>query len=142
MKRFAHIFTLTAVLLLFAACGTAEKPPENGTPEPPPLCGTYEGDCGELVFNGDGSSIEFELEADFAEAVGLPECGEGEYVFTFAHGEYRYDLAERMEITCGDDTALLLNKHGETCEDAIVLLHPETAEDVRFERSDANEQQK
>ena len=139
MKRFALIMAFCASLLLLCSCGAHDKPPENGTPEPSPLSGDYAGEYGELSFNGDGRSISFELEHGFAEAAGLPDSGDGEYCFTFGHKEYRYDLAERIEITCGGDTALISNKHGETCEDVIVLLHPESFEEVRFERGALNE---
>ena len=135
MKRIFAVLLLLAVVVL-TGCGKNDGAPKDDTPEPPVLNGVYSGEYGEFVFNGDGSSIEFTLAPEIAEAAGLPEAGEGEYVFTLYHAAYRYDKAERMEMTCGDVSGCFMNKHGETCEDRIVLLSPVEgdASDMTFER--------
>ena len=135
MKRILMILLLLTAVV-FAGCGKNDGAPIENTPEPPVLDGVYSGEYGEFVFNGDGNSIEFTLAPEVAKAAGLPESGDGDYVFTLYHASYRYDKAERMEITCGEASGYFMNKHGVTCWDRIVLLSPVEgdASDMTFER--------
>ena len=136
MKRILPLLLLLVTLLL-TGCGSYDGPPKDDSPEPPPLNGTYSGEYGELVFNGDGRSISFTLAPEVAQAVGLPEAGEGEYAFTLYHSLYRYDKAEEMEIICGGVSGSFMNMHGVTCEESIVLLSPieGDTDHLTFERS-------
>ena len=136
MKRILPVLLLLAALLL-TGCVSYDGPPKDDSPEPPPLNGTYSGEHGELVFNGDGKSISFALSPEVAQAAGLPESGEGEYAFTLYHSLYRYDKAEKMEIICGEASGSFMNIHGETCEESIVLLSPieGDTDNLTFERS-------
>lgn len=136
-KKSSLLLYLLFLVLLATGCGGKDNPPEADTPEPAPLQGTYTGDYGNLVFNGDGRTIVLNLTEEFAQATGLPAGeSEGEFVFLFQHGEWRYDLAETMEITVDGTTVSLQNVHGSTDESQIVLLSPEedSSQEIVFEK--------
>lgn len=137
MKRILPLLLLLLLVTLGLTGCVYDGPPKDDSPEPPSLKGTYSGECGEFVFNGDGKSISFTLSPEVAQAAGLPESGEGEYVFTLHHSLYRYDKAEEMEIICGEASGRFMNRHGVTNEESIVLFSP--IEDdtgyMTFERS-------
>ncbi len=129
---------LTAMLLLTAllltACGR-ERPPDDGTPEPPVLNGTYRAEGGSLTFNGDGQSIVIELSDTLAAAAGLPagRC-EGTYVFLFQHGMWRYDKAEIFRIRIDGGDYSFPNGLGMTDEDTVAAYLLPDGEAVCFER--------
>ena len=135
MKRLLPLLLL--VTLMLTGCGSYDGAPKDDSPEPPPLNGTYSGEYGEFVFNGDGKSISFTLSPEIAQAAGLPDSGDGEYAFTLYHNLYRYDKAEKMEIICGEASGSFMNVHGMTSEERIVLLSPIDGYtgDLIFERS-------
>lgn len=133
--RYCLLMMLLGGALLFSGCGR-EKLPENGTPEPASLNGTFVSEQGSMTFNGDGKSIRYDFSEEFAATAGLAEAsGEGEYVFLFQHGTYRYDLAETFEIIEGENRISFVNRHHVTNENAICLQSPtDGAEDITFEK--------
>ncbi len=124
---------------LLAACGQADGPPEADTPEPAPLEGVFVSDYGSLSFNGDGESISWDLDAEFAREGGLTAAqGQGAYVFLFHNEEWRYDKAERFVILEGEIRAEFSNVFGRTGEAAIVLALPwDAGTEVAFVREPA-----
>lgn len=138
MKHIRIRTLVLAVLLVFllAACSGRDDPPDPGTPEPPPLNGSYVSQLGTISFNGDGETVTLDLSQQLAEAMGFPAGeSEGTYVFLFHNGAWRYDAAESLRITVGDASFETLNKHGETDENAVVIQSPMDDSWLRFERT-------
>lgn len=135
MRKFTNMmlcvlcFAFFSSLPFLSGCGR-ENLPENGAPEPSPLNGTFVSEYGTFTFNGDGKSIRYDLSDSFALAAGFPDAsGEGEYVFLFHHGQYRYDLAETFEITDGTSRISFINRHHMTNETRICIQSPENEEE-------------
>ena len=121
--RKAVIFLAVAIALL-TGCST-EQPPVADTPEPPAHTGTFVSEYGSMTFNGDGESVVIDFKSELANATGLPEgTVEGQYVFTFQQGMYRYDKADSFELTVGECSYSFLNHFQETNESRICLLSP------------------
>ena len=124
--------------LLLSGCGK-DQPPQADTPEPPPHDGVFQSACGTLTFNGDGESVAVQFEDEFARQAALPQgARQGTYAFTFHHGLYRYDKAERFSI-CIDGAEYSFQNHWqETDENALCLASPLTpGETIRFEKTAA-----
>ena len=141
MKRKWLICLLCLLLaVLFSACnGDSNAPPDPGTPEPAPLSGTYYSPEGVLIFNGDGESVRLEdISSLLADATGLPMGeSEGTYAFTFHGGLWRYDVAETLSITVGEQTCKLTNMPGETGESVVAVVSPlQKGKSLRFVRQD------
>ena len=125
------IILLSAVLALcsLAACRT-EKPPEEETPAPPAHSGTFVSEYGTLEFNGDGESVKVKFTSELAEAAGMPENEfDGTYAFTFHHGLWRYDQAERFSISYSDASYDFINDFTVTDENTIALRSPVNGEE-------------
>ncbi len=137
MKTFLILLISALIILLPFGCGRNDLPPQTDKPEPDTLSGEYVSPHGAFIFNGDGSSIKINIDDILSQATGLPSGeSEGTYVFLLSNGMYRYDLAEYMQITVGDKTVKLPNAHGETDENAIVLLVGiDNNSFIKFERS-------
>ena len=136
MKKLIAIL-LSAALMLCCLCACkTDEPPQENTPAPPAHDGLFVSDYGTLEFNGDGESVKVNITPELAEAAGLPESEfDGTYAFTFHHGLWRYDQAERFCITCGDATAELVNDFTKTDEDTIAFFSPaDGAQDIIFEK--------
>ena len=102
MKKLCLAVSLLLIALLLVGCAK-DLPPDDGTPAPKALDGTFLSTQGILVFNGDGRSIRFQLTEEFSELTGLPSGEqEGTYVFLFHNEEYRYDKAEYFRIILGE----------------------------------------
>ena len=126
------------VLLLLSGCGGDDPPPADAS-EPPPHDGVFRGDCGTMAFNGDGERVTVQFEDNFARQAELPlgEC-QGTYVFTFSHGQYRYDRAERFCIRIDGVDYSFQNDWQETNENVICLASPlKAGERLRFEKTAA-----
>lgn len=122
MKRTASLLISCLLLLMLAACGVRETPPDDGTPAPPPHNGAFVSECGTMTFNGDGQSISAEFTDSFSELCGLPKGKiAGSYVFLFGHGKWRCDKAEYFRIRVGDKNYQFRNAPGDTGESAIVF---------------------
>ena len=137
MKAFLILLISALIILLPFGCARNDLPPQTDKPEPDTLNGEYVSPHGTFIFNGDGSSIKINIDEALSEATGLP-LGEsdGTYVFLLSNGMYRYDLAEYMRITVGDTTVKLSNAHGQTDENAIVLLVSiDNSNIIKFEKS-------
>ena len=139
MKRILLTCILCLLLALLTACGNDNTPPDPGTPEPAPLNGTYISPEGTLIFNGDGESVVLkDISSVLADAIGLPMGeSEGTYAFTFHGGLWRYDVAEELRITVGDQTCNLTNMPGETGEGVVAVASPlQKGRSLRFVRQD------
>lgn len=136
-KRTGSLAVLLALLLsmLLAACGGSDRPPDDGTPEPPVLKGVYSGEEGSLTFNGDGQSIILNISGELAAASGLPE-GEsrGTYVFLFRNEKWRYDKAETFRVTIGDKSWQFRNSLGQTDEKTVAAFMTDGGEAVAFRK--------
>ena len=138
MRHTTRSRVLAAALLLallLAACGAKDRPPDDGTPEPPALSGVYVSGDSALTFNGDGQSVTLEVSDALAAASGLPAGRhEGTYVFLFHNGSWRRDKAESFRITVDGESYLFRNGLGLTDEDTVAAYLIEDAEAVCFEQ--------
>ena len=126
MKRMLLILLLLSagLVLLFSGCGRS-LPPDDGSPEPPPLSGVFVSPHGTLTFDGDGETVCFSFDEALADAAGLPAGdADGSYVFLFHGGLWRYDFAESFRLSCGEESYLFPNVHGKTNENTVVLVSP------------------
>ncbi len=122
------------ILFALYSCGE-DLPPDDGTPEPPTLNGTFVCGDSKLIFNGDGRSVTTEISADFSERSGLPSgISKGTYVFLFHNGEWRYDKAESFRITAGGDSVTFPNALEITCENTVAFRLPD-GDTAKFEKS-------
>lgn len=140
MKRKLLLCFLCLLLCALTACGDKNTPPDPGTPEPPPLNGTYYSPEGTLIFNGDGQSVVLEdISSVLADATGLPMGGsEGTYAFTFNGGLWRYDVAESFQLTVEEQTVKLMNMVGETGESVVAVSSPlQKGRSLRFVRQES-----
>ena len=126
VRKMLLILTAALLLLLLAGCGDSNTPPDPGTPAPPPLNGVYRSAEGTMIFNGDGETIRLEgISEVLADAAGLPMgSSEGSYVFLRRNEHWRYDMAESLQITIGEKTAVLTNVAGETGEGVVAVVSP------------------
>ncbi|MCR5637088.1 MAG: hypothetical protein K6F76_07945 [Clostridiales bacterium] len=137
MKTFLIFLICALIILLPFGCSVKDPPPQTDKPQPGTLNGEYVSPHGTFIFNGDGGSIKINIDDTLSQATGLPSGeSEGTYVFLLSNGMYRYDLAEYMQITVGDKTVRLPNAHGETDENAIILLVSVDSDNtVKFEKN-------
>ena len=123
MKK-ALIFLAAAAIALLTGCVT-EQPPAADSPEPPAHSGKFVSEYGSMTFNGDGESVTIDFLPELAEATGLPTgAANGQYVFTFQQGMYRYDKADGFELIIGECSYNFLNNFQETNEKRICVLSP------------------
>ena len=123
MKK-ALIFLAAAAIALLTGCVT-EQPPPADSPEPPAHSGKFVSEYGSMTFNGDGESVTIDFLPELAEATGLPTgAANGQYVFTFQQGMYRYDKADGFELIIGECSYNFLNNFQETNEKRICVLSP------------------
>ena len=123
MKK-ALIFLAAAAIALLTGCAT-EQPPAADSPEPPAHSGKFVSEYGSMTFNGDGESVTIDFLPELAEATGLPTgAANGQYVFTFQQGMYRYDKADGFELIIGECSYSFLNNFQETNENRICVLSP------------------
>ena len=136
--RFHALAAVMLLALLLAACGARDRPPDDGTPEPPALSGVYVSGDSALTFNGDGQSVTLDISDALAEGSGLPAGRhEGTYVFLFHNGSWRRDKAESLRITIDGQAYLFRNGLGLTDEDTVAAYLLEDADAVCFERAAA-----
>ena len=120
-SRAAGLLLCLFILLGICAC-TQERPPEDGTPEPAALDGTFSGEYGSLSFNGDGTTVTLDLAAAGAEALALPNGKTAaNYVFLFHNEQWRYDKAETFRIILADKSLSFRNALGQTDETAVAF---------------------
>lgn len=123
MKKALIFLTATAISLL-TGCAN-EQPPAADSPEPPAHSGKFVSEYGSMTFNGDGESVTIDFLPELAEATGLPTgAANGQYVFTFQQGMYRYDKADVFELIIGEYSYSFLNNFQETNEKRICVLSP------------------
>lgn len=78
-----------------------------------------------MTFNGDGESVIIDFQSELAEATGLPTgAAEGQYVFTFQQGMYRYDKADGFDLIIGECSYSFLNNFQATNENIISVTSP------------------
>ena len=118
------VILLAAAIIFLTGCAT-EQPPAADSPEPPAHTGSFVSEYGSMTFNGDGESVVIDFQSELADATGLPTgAAEGQYVFTFQQGMYRYDKADSFKLTIGECTYSFLNYFQETNENRICVLSP------------------
>ena len=118
------IFLAAAAIALLTGCVT-EQPPAADSPEPPAHSGKFVSEYGSMTFNGDGESVTIDFLPELAEATGLPTgAANGQYVFTFQQGMYRYDKADGFELIIGECSYNFLNNFQETNVNRICVLSP------------------
>lgn len=118
------VILIAAAIALLTGCA-AEQPPAADSPEPPVHSGKFVSEYGSMTFNGDGESVIIDFQQELADATGLPAgAAEGQYVFTFQQGMYRYDKADSFELTIGECSYSFLNIFQETNENRICVLSP------------------
>lgn len=129
------VIFLAAAITFLTGCN-AEQPPSADTSEPPAHTGTFVSEYGSMTFNGDGESVVIDFQPELADAAGLPSgTAEGQYVFTFQNGMYRYDKADSFELTIGECSYSFLNIFQETNENRICVLSPcDDKSDLVFEK--------
>lgn len=117
-------------------CRANGGPPEGGGAEPAALDGEYARGESRLRFNGDGRSVEAEVDAGLAAATGLPEGRHGgSYVFRGFHGEWRRDQAEDFRLVLEGKKHQFANCPGEAGEDGVAFRVPESGEIVVFKKT-------
>ena len=139
MKKTALIITIL-LLLSAASCGS-ERPPDDGTPEPPALSGEFVSEQGTFTFNGDGTSITTDTTPEFEQLCGLP-AGEHEdtYVFLYQHGKWRYDKSDTFRIMIGEDSYEFINDFTLTNENAVVIRPIASDSDhITFEKKNSED---
>ena len=118
------IFLATVAIALLTGCAT-EQPPAADSPEPPAHSGKFVSEYGSMTFNGDGESVIVDFQSELAEATGLPTgAAEGQYVFTFQQGMYRYDKADGFDLIIGECSYSFLNNFQATNENIISVTSP------------------
>ena len=118
------VILLAAAIIFLTGCAT-EQPPAADSPEPPAHTGSFVSEYGSMTFNGDGESVVIDFQSELADATGLPTgAAEGQYVFTFQQGMYRYDKADSFKLTIGEFSYSFLNYFQETNENRICVLSP------------------
>lgn len=118
------VILLAAAIIFLTGCAT-EQPPAADSPEPPAHTGSFVSEYGSMTFNGDGESVVIDFKSELADATGLPTgAAEGQYVFTFQQGMYRYDKADSFKLTIGEFSYSFLNYFQETNENRICVLSP------------------
>ncbi len=118
------VILIAAAIALLTGCAT-EQPPPAVSPEPPAHSGKFVSEYGSMTFNGDGESVIIDFQQELADATGLPAgAAEGQYVFTFQQGMYRYDKADSFELIIGECSYSFLNNFQETNENRICVLSP------------------
>ena len=118
------VILIAAAIALLTGCAT-EQPPHADSPEPPAHSGKFVSEYGSMTFNGDGESVIIDFQQELADATGMPAgAAEGQYVFTFQQGMYRYDKADSFKLTIGECSYSFLNIFQETNENRICVLSP------------------
>ena len=122
------------VILALCACAQ-EKPPDDETPEPPALAGSFSSPAlGTLRFTGDGKSIALELTAEGAGTLSLPQGKtEGSYVFLFRNERWRYDKAETFRVILEDGNHNFRNAPDRTNESTLVF-YSDSGEALTFQK--------
>ena len=131
------IIAILAAMLMLISCGYKNGPPEDGTPWPENLNGEFSSGYGSMYFDGDGESIVIDFSKELARALDCPAGRqEGTYVFLFDNKAWRYDKADELAISIGENTYYFANMFTETGEDRIVLYlsNFNDSEPIYFER--------
>lgn len=131
------ILTLASALIMvfLAGCFSDDRPPSDGTPDPPAHTGVFSSEYGTMTFNGDGKTVTIDFSEEFAEKAGVPagktECN---YVFLFHNEMYRYDKAEYFRIIIGEQNYQFDNAFGKTSETVIAFRLPGDSNVMTFEK--------
>ena len=133
MKRLPMILCAALLALALVSCA-GDAPPDDGSPAPAPLCGTFVCGGSSLSFDGDGQSVLLNVTHELSEKAGLPAGeSEGTYVFLFHNEAWRYDKAEYLRVTVGSESYELQSDFTRTCEDVVALyLSADDAEPTLF----------
>ncbi|MBP0970495.1 MAG: hypothetical protein J5753_00510 [Oscillospiraceae bacterium] len=130
-----------AVQLLLGGCGILGSEPDNmpyepDTPAPAAHDGVFTSEHGSMRFNGDGTSLETDFDAELAALTGLPEGAQtGSYVFLSGdlppHGSMpvRYDTAHEMQINVNEISVVIdmgiASEDGKTAQVGVDIVTPE-----------------
>lgn len=118
-------FTLTLVLIIAlfimnicGGCGFVNDggnmPYEPDTPAPPNHDGVFVSDHGTMTFNGDGQTVEMDIDNELTELIGL-STGDFKGTYVFLSGDLppvgsvdvRYDVAHELELRNGDENKVV-----------------------------------
>ncbi len=134
LRRIAVLLALSVLPALLFSCGPKDLPPDDGSPWPAGLDGTFVFGDSSLVFNGDGQTVRLDLETALAERMSLP-AGEsdGTYVFLFQNKSWRYDFAESLRFMVGETSSSFAVTPGSTTSLAVSFRLGD-GETVRFEK--------
>ncbi len=107
------------IIALLVLCGGCASKPDNvpyepDSPAPTAHEGVFTSDHGTMTFNGDGESVELNLDGELAALTGLPE-GKSEGTYAFLSGELppggsvpvRYDAAHELRISVNGQSAVI-----------------------------------
>lgn len=144
VKRYSCVICVIIVTtlcgLLIMSCGpkSNDKPPDPGTPVPPPHSGTFVGEYGCLTFNGDGETVHINLNDALLEVLGNPP-NDVDYTYYFKwynFGPCRYDVAPDLGLYHQDSqTSLDFSLYGNVTETCITFSHPTLNQvKVKFEK--------
>ncbi len=134
-KVFMMICAAVLLAALLTGCGN-DRPPDDDTSSPEPLNGVFSGEYGELTFNGDGKSIELNVNGEFSRLSGMPGGkSAGTYVFLFHNESLRRDKAEYFRVTIDDKKYSFNNSVGKTDSDTLVFYLPsDSSKEFVFEK--------
>ncbi len=133
---------LLAAALSLCSCfgfggGNGNLPPDDGSPWPEELTGTFVSGENLLAFNGDGQTVVLSLTEELADRMALPAGeSEGTYVFLFDSGKWRYDFAEAVRFTVGENSVLCMTVPGSTDGEKGSFLLPDSGEQIWFEKEE------
>lgn len=137
MKQLPVIAILIILCVILAGCipRSNDRPPDPGTPLPPPHEGSFISNYGSMTFNGDGKTVFIDFSPEFLEVLDNPPNEETYYyVFTwYSFGICRYDTATDYKIyneASDIDLTFSLYLEGKgTTEDMIAFSYPTPGED-------------
>ena len=122
MKKPLIITILPVLAAILVSCGVSDKPPSYDTPSPPPLDGEFVSEYGSMTFEGDGRKMILDTTEEFEKLTGIPAGKhEGQYVFLYHNGEWRYDKAEDFRIMLDGESYQFPNEFGQTDEDTVAF---------------------
>lgn len=94
--------------------GLDNYPYEPDTPEPDPHDGLFTSEHGTLLFNGDGETVEMDIDDELSGLIGLP-AGRYKAEYCFLTGELpphgsmptRYDVAHELSLSADGKTVVV-----------------------------------
>lgn len=136
------VLLLAAVMVLvyhrftYPYGGLDNYPYEPDTPAPDPHDGLFTSGHGTMLFNGDGETVELDIDDELSELIGLPSGRyTAEYCFLTGvlppHGSMptRYDVAHELSLTADGKTVVvevgIASEDGSTATVGTNMVTPE-----------------